>query len=256
MDSIQLQVPKIEINPHGFDSIQYYQDPFHENVSLEEHLQLDNFFEFNSIPLEWNQNQHLHMGFQGFEDLGSWDFMLDNTDFTSPCDYVVVDEKPVTTMVDSFDYSNNPTSDLDEASRMADWGIVSWAKHEEESWASNGIYNKKKSAALELDEIQKYFDLPITQAAKKLNVGLTVLKRRCRELNIMRWPHRKIKSLKALIENVKGLGLTNELKMLEEQKKLLEQLPDMELTERAKKLRQASFKANYKMKRSLITARP
>lgn len=143
------------------------------------------------------------MGFQGFEDLGSWDFMLDNTDFTSPCDYVVVDEKPVTTMVDSFDFSNNPTSDLDEASRMADWRIVSWAKHEEESWASNGIYNKKKSAALELDEIQKYFDLPITQAAKKLNVGLTVLKRRCRELNIMRWPHRKIKSLKALIENVK-----------------------------------------------------
>lgn len=160
------------------------------SVSLEEHLQLDNLFEFNSIPLEWNQNQHPHMGFQGFEDLGGWDFMLDNTDFTSPCDYVVVDEKPVTAMVDSFDYSNNPTSDLDEASRMADWG-------------SNGIYNKKKSAALELDEIQKYFDLPITQAAKKLNVGLTVLKRRCRELNIMRWPHRKIKSLKALIENVK-----------------------------------------------------
>ncbi|XP_008234884.2 PREDICTED: protein RKD4 [Prunus mume] len=243
MDSIQLQVPKIEINPHGFDSLQYYQDPLHENVSLEEHLQLDNLFEFNSIPLEWDQNQHPHMGFQGFEDLGSWDFMLDNTDFTSPCDYVVVDEKPVTTMVDSFDYSKNPTSDLDEASRMADWG-------------SNGIYNKKKSAALELDEIQKYFDLPITQAAKKLNVGLTVLKRRCRELKIMRWPHRKIKSLKALIENVKGLGLTNELKMLEEQKRLLEQLPDMELTERAKKLRQASFKANYKMKRSLTNARP
>lgn len=59
-----------------------------------------------------------------------------------------------------------------------------------------------------------------------------------------------------LTVEMQGLGLTDELKMLEEQKRLLEQLPDMELTERAKKLRQASFKANYKMKRSLTTARP
>lgn len=51
------------------------------------------------------------------------------------------------------------------------------------------------------------------------------------------------------------MGLTNEVRMLEEQRRLLEQLPDMELTDRAKKLRQAVFKANYKKKmRSLITA--
>lgn len=61
----------------------------------------------------------------------------------------------------------------------------------------------RRSGALQLEEIQKYFDLPITKAAKELNVGLTVLKKRCRELNISRWPHRKIKSLKSLIHNVK-----------------------------------------------------
>lgn len=61
----------------------------------------------------------------------------------------------------------------------------------------------KLCGALELDEIKKYFDLPITKAAKELKVGLTVLKKRCRELNISRWPHRKIKSLKSLIHNVK-----------------------------------------------------
>ena len=62
---------------------------------------------------------------------------------------------------------------------------------------------RHKSSALQLEEIQKYFDYPITRAAKELNVGLTVLKKRCRELHITRWPHRKIKSLKSLIHNVK-----------------------------------------------------
>lgn len=43
----------------------------------------------------------------------------------------------------------------------------------------------------------------------------------------------------------------NEIRMLEEHKRLLEEVPDMELTEKTKKLRQACFKANYKNKRSL-----
>lgn len=66
-----------------------------------------------------------------------------------------------------------------------------------------GRNGRQKSSALQLEEIQKYFDFPITRAAKELNVGLTVLKKRCRELNIARWPHRKIKSLNSLIHNVK-----------------------------------------------------
>ncbi|XAR71618.1 hypothetical protein NMG60_11017981 [Bertholletia excelsa] len=111
---------------------------------------------------------------------------------------------------------------------------------------------RAKSGDLEFEEIQKYFDVPITVAAKELNVGLTVLKKRCRELNIMRWPHRKIKSLKSLIHNVKELGLTKEIEMLERQYgRMLEKLPELELTERTKRLRQACFKANYKKRRAL-----
>ncbi|KAF5731265.1 putative RWP-RK domain-containing protein [Tripterygium wilfordii] len=113
---------------------------------------------------------------------------------------------------------------------------------------------RKKSEILEMEEIRKYFDVPITRAAKLMNVGLTVLKKRCRELNIMRWPHRKIKSLKTLINNVKELGLTNEVTVLEEHKRLVEELPDLELTERTKRLRQACFKANYKKRRFLEAA--
>ncbi|CAL9084407.1 unnamed protein product [Musa textilis] len=106
------------------------------------------------------------------------------------------------------------------------------------------------------DEIKNYFYMPITKAAKEMNVGLTVLKKRCRELGIARWPHRKMKSLKSLIHNVQELGkgvceesIRKELETLEEHKKLMEENPEMQLTERTKKLRQACFKANYKRRR-------
>lgn len=48
--------------------------------------------------------------------------------------------------------------------------------------------------------------------------------------------------------------MTTEIGVLEEHKRMLEKLPELELTERTKKLRQACFKANYKRRRSLATA--
>ena len=60
----------------------------------------------------------------------------------------------------------------------------------------------KGEACLSRNTISKYFYMPIAQAARELNVGLTYLKRRCRELGIQRWPHRKLMSLQTLIKNV------------------------------------------------------
>ncbi|KAL2322011.1 hypothetical protein Fmac_026390 [Flemingia macrophylla] len=107
--------------------------------------------------------------------------------------------------------------------------------------------------------LSQYFYMPITQAARELNVGLTLLKKRCRELGIRRWPHRKLMSLQTLINNIqelgKGEGLENEEKLrsaieiLEREKKLLEEMPDVELEDNTKRLRQACFKANYKKRK-------
>ncbi|KAK2444460.1 RWP-RK domain-containing protein [Trifolium repens] len=116
--------------------------------------------------------------------------------------------------------------------------------------SSSVIRKKKKSCSLQFDEIKEHFDVPITMAAKKMNVGVTLLKKRCRELNINRWPHRKLKSLMLLIEHLKEMGLENEVAKLEKQKKMLEKIPGMELNEEIKKLRQSCFKANYKKRRS------
>ncbi|GFP99396.1 protein rkd1 [Phtheirospermum japonicum] len=114
--------------------------------------------------------------------------------------------------------------------------------------------------ALSRETISQYFYMPITQAARELNVGLTLLKKRCRDLGIRRWPHRKLISLQTLIKNVQELGnegssgegkLKEYLRVLEQEKKLLEEIPDLQLEVATKRLRQAFFKANYK-KRKLM----
>jgi hypothetical protein len=53
---------------------------------------------------------------------------------------------------------------------------------------------------LTFDEIAKYFDVPITSAAKSLNVSETYLKKVSRELDIPRWPYRKLSSLQKRLD--------------------------------------------------------
>ncbi|KAJ0255792.1 Protein RKD2 [Hirschfeldia incana] len=121
------------------------------------------------------------------------------------------------------------------------------------------------SKALSMETISRYFYMPITQAAMELDVGLTLLKRRCRELGFRRWPHRKLMSLLALISNVKerqkmqggeNTGIfKNAIEILENERRRIEENPDLEFTDKTKKLRQACFKATHKMKkkRSLMS---
>lgn len=151
------------------------------------------------------------------------------------------------------------------------------------------------SKQLSRNTISQYFYMPITQAARELKVGLTLLKKRCRELGIRRWPHRKLMSLQTLIKNVEVLcsidfffpkrsysldlmgiyevgfyefqelgkddegdgshdpgKLREAIEILEKERKLMEEMPDMQLEDKTKRLRQAYFKANYK-KRKLMS---
>ncbi|KAK9786896.1 hypothetical protein WJX73_009279 [Symbiochloris irregularis] len=53
--------------------------------------------------------------------------------------------------------------------------------------------------SLELLQQEGYFDMPIQEAAMKLKVGLSVLKRICRQLGLARWPFRTRQSLRGVI---------------------------------------------------------
>lgn len=138
-------------------------------------------FDFDPYLFSNQNKSHPILGFRGFEDFsGELQYAWDDN-LQSLCENT--DAPQLDAIFDGCDHGNGG-------------GIT---KDEEEKKRSG----RSKSVNLELDEIKKHFDVPITKAAKEMNVGLTVLKKRCRELNIMRWPHRKIKSLKSLIDNVK-----------------------------------------------------
>jgi hypothetical protein len=47
------------------------------------------------------------------------------------------------------------------------------------------------SGDITLMEISEYFDLPAQEAARRMGVGLTVLKRLCRKFGVERWPYRR-----------------------------------------------------------------
>ena len=51
-------------------------------------------------------------------------------------------------------------------------------------------------------ELSRVFHLPISEAAEKLGVCPTILKKNCRKNGINRWPYRKIKSIDSLIESL------------------------------------------------------
>jgi hypothetical protein len=51
-------------------------------------------------------------------------------------------------------------------------------------------------------KVQSVFHLPIADAATSLGLGVTLLKKRCRRINIPRWPYRKLASIEKLIASV------------------------------------------------------
>lgn len=53
------------------------------------------------------------------------------------------------------------------------------------------------------ENISKYFNLDIWRAASELGICETLLKRRCREIGIKKWPRRKIRSLERIIACIK-----------------------------------------------------
>lgn len=105
---------------------------------------------------------------------------------------------------------------LCSADLLSGYGSVSWTEEDSDfvKKAKSTTTKKKRcraycvssrsvSKTLSEETISFYFYMPITQAAKELNIGLTLLKKRCRELGIQRWPHRKLMSLQKLISSVK-----------------------------------------------------
>uniref|UniRef100_A0A0E0KTZ7 RWP-RK domain-containing protein n=1 Tax=Oryza punctata TaxID=4537 RepID=A0A0E0KTZ7_ORYPU len=125
--------------------------------------------------------------------------------------------------------------------------------------------NKKHIASITLVDIAQYFHLPIREASRTLKIGVSILKRKCRQYNIPRWPHRKIKSLDSLIQDLEQekhkqteeekqkaiMALTRRKQMLETEKETIQQIPAMDLKVETKQFREDVFKRRYRAKKDL-----
>lgn len=65
------------------------------------------------------------------------------------------------------------------------------------------------------EEICMYLHVPITEASAKLGISISVLKKRCRDFGIRRWPYRKIKSYEKKVSNLEQNLLRNPEKSFE-----------------------------------------
>eukprot|EP01084_Bolivina_argentea_P258184 435172_1 len=62
---------------------------------------------------------------------------------------------------------------------------------------------KSKSPELILEVIQSLYFMPMSDAAKLLNISPTVFKRACRKLGVNYWPHRQLVPLQRRIEHIR-----------------------------------------------------
>jgi len=62
-----------------------------------------------------------------------------------------------------------------------------------------------------LEELRKYFHLPIVEVARQLGICTTLLKKVCRKNGIFRWPYRQIKSITKSIQSLEVASLNESL---------------------------------------------
>eukprot|EP00959_Pyramimonas_sp_CCMP1952_P252073 5266917-Pyramimonas_sp.AAC.1 len=103
-----------------------------------------------------------------------------------------------------------------DASYGAKWSAEDEDDFEEEEKGPKGGTSgsdarQRKGRSLSIEEIRPLFNLTIKEAAARLDVGLTWLKKECRVHNIQRWPKRKLESVASLQENLKLKGAHEEL---------------------------------------------
>jgi hypothetical protein len=100
--------------------------------------------------------------------------------------------------------------------------------------------------------ITLYADLNMEDAARQLGIGVTALKKRCRQVGIHRWPHRQIKSLDNLIYELNVLVSKSEdveciqlaITQLRYYKQKVANDPCYKIPDSVFRLRQAQFKVS------------
>ncbi|KAJ8750601.1 hypothetical protein K2173_015775 [Erythroxylum novogranatense] len=102
------------------------------------------------------------------------------------------------------DFSDSsPTHSVERQPQQAEGGNDT---EREPTKRSNLSQQRERASKLTLKDIGEYFHLPIEEAARRLNLCPTVVKKICRRDGLRRWPHRKIKSIQRQIASLNALS--------------------------------------------------
>merc|ERR1712137_1335508 len=89
------------------------------------------------------------------------------------------------------------------------------------------------------NDLAKFYHLPINDAAAKLGICSTLLKKLCRKNGVSRWPHRKVKSVELLIQQCQDhlndhpsdQSVQEQLQQLKQKLQVLLQNPNMKYSD-------------------------
>lgn len=96
------------------------------------------------------------------------------------------------------DYNNDQMNCREEKNQFA------VASEEKRPPKTSLAAQRERTGKLKLKDFVQYCDLPLDDAAKKMKVCPTVVKKVCRKHGLSRWPYRKIKSIKKKISSWKA----------------------------------------------------
>ena len=68
------------------------------------------------------------------------------------------------------------------------------------------------SKSVKMEDLRKYFHLPIVEVARQLGACTTALKKICRKNNISKWPYRQIRSITKSIQSLEMASLNDTLR--------------------------------------------
>lgn len=83
--------------------------------------------------------------------------------------------------------------------------------HHQNHHAGGAVGASGVQQSITLDDLRRYFHLPIAEVARHFNTCTTALKKICRKLNINKWPYRQILSLTKSIQSLEMASLNEAL---------------------------------------------
>ncbi|EEF46117.1 conserved hypothetical protein [Ricinus communis] len=104
---------------------------------------------------------------------------------------------------------NDDIFDPSPSSWARQWDLTGGGNDAERVMKTALAQQRERTGKLTLKDFTAYFDLPIEEAAKRMSLCPTVVKKICRRYGMNRWPHRKIKSMRRQMAKIRHFVRSN-----------------------------------------------